>query len=539
MSALSASSPDATPGNVYLTKGDARRWWILAACCTIAFAQLAEPQLWMIGLEIPASAFGTAWREYRALANLGVILFVAFQLIGGVIGDLFGRRRILLIGAIGSTVWSVLALAAWDLPVLVVARGLRGIFGALAFPLALGIIRLTFVGEERKIALLIYTFATAVGILASLIVIPIEYHFGWRWGLVLPIVAGSVGCFLAWRSIPESRARGGMGRGEAVASAAWTLVFLTFIFGLAVARTSGGLNNAITLTAGVAGILGMLVMVFWSRRPAQSGLFRRANELPRNFLSMMLLVSATQSFALSGYVLQLYQFFFNVQQYSGLIAGLALAPIVLGNLFFLRRAGKFAIEQPRHLVVGSGLGAMGIAILLTSLARPGIPYLALVPMLMLFGLGFLVTSAAWAYFFFSALPPDLAGTSSGINRAAGLVGGAMAGVVLSAIVEATGMANFKQRLADVGLSEAQKEQAYTALTLLLRGNEIGVESLQQPDELISLGLLSAYREAYSVAIASAMIAVAVVCLIVGVIAWIWLRRIVDSERIPESALVTV
>jgi MFS transporter, DHA2 family, multidrug resistance protein len=523
-------------GATYLTAGDARRWWILAACCTLAFAQLAEPQLWMLGLEIPASAFGTAWREYRMVANLGVILFVAFQLIGGVIGDLFGRRRILLIGAIGSTAWSILALAAWDLPTLIIARGLRGIFGALAFPLALGIIRLIFVGEERKIALLIYTFATAVGVLASLISIPIEYHFGWRWGLVLPIVSGLAGCFLAWRCIPESRARGGMGRGEAIAAAAWTLVFLTFIFGMAVARTSGGLNNVITITAAVAGVLGLLVMVVWSRRPTQSGLFQRANELPRNFLSMMLLVSATLSFALSGYVIQLYQFFFNVQQYSGLIAGFALAPIVLGNLFFLRRAGKFAIGQPRHIVVGGGLAAMSVAVLLSSLARPNIPYVAMVPMLVLFGLGFLVASAAWAYFFFSVLPPDLAGTSSGINRAAGLVGGAMAGVVLSAIVQTTGMANFKQRLVDVGLDEAQKEQAYAELTRLLRSNTLGTEQLQQSNDLISLGLLSAYREAYSVAINSAMLAVAAICLIVSVIAWLWLRRLTDREPAPEHAM---
>ncbi|MCX7790472.1 MAG: hypothetical protein N2378_07510, partial [Chloroflexaceae bacterium] len=56
---------------------DPRRWWMLAACCTVAFAQQAEPFLWMIGYEIPSSAFGTGWREYRVLASLGALLFVA------------------------------------------------------------------------------------------------------------------------------------------------------------------------------------------------------------------------------------------------------------------------------------------------------------------------------------------------------------------------------------------------------------------------------------------------------------------------------
>ncbi|NJM05661.1 MFS transporter, partial [Candidatus Gracilibacteria bacterium] len=206
------------------------RWWILAACCSVAFAQQAEPHLWMIGLDIPASAFGTAWREYRFLSNFGVVLFVACQLLGGVLGDLYGRRRMLLIGAIGATVANVLSLAAWNVPSLIAARGIVGMLGALAFPLALGIIRLAFTSNERKVALLIYTFCTALGVLAGLLAIPIDDWFGWRWALLLPILSGIVGIGLAWRYVPESRAHGGLRRVEAVTTAAWSLVFLGLIF---------------------------------------------------------------------------------------------------------------------------------------------------------------------------------------------------------------------------------------------------------------------------------------------------------------------
>ena len=138
-------------------------------------------------MEIPASAFGTSWREYRIVANLGAVIFVACQLVGGVLGDLFGRRRMLLIGASGATLCNILSLAAWNLPSLIVACGLVGLFDALAFPLTLGLIRLVFSGPERKTALLIFAFMTATGTLASLLAIPIEYHFGWCWALVLPV----------------------------------------------------------------------------------------------------------------------------------------------------------------------------------------------------------------------------------------------------------------------------------------------------------------------------------------------------------------
>ncbi len=522
-------------GATDLTVGDPLRWWILAACCTVAFAQLSEPFLWMIGLEIPTSAFGRSWREYRIVANLGAVIFVACQLIGGVLGDLFGRRRILLIGAIGATLFNILSLAAWNLPSLIIARGLVGLFGALAFPLSLGLIRLVFSSAERKTALLIFAFVTATGTLASLLAIPIEYHFGWRWALVLPIVVGLAGILLSWRYVPESRARGGLRRVEAIIAAAWTLVVLAAMFSFVTARTSDTWRNPISLAAGVLGILGLLVILFWSRYRSEPGLRQAVNRVPRLFLTMLLIITAVLSFALSGYVIQLYQYFFNVKQFSGLISGLAMAPIVVGNIFTLRWADRFAVEQPRYVVIGSGLLAMGVAILGSALARPGTPYLFLIPVMVLFGLGFLVTSASWTNYFFSVMPGDLTGMAAGINRAAGLIGGSLAGVVLSSVVEFRGLLDFGRRMAGLGLSEAQQDQALDALELVLRSGLSADELAQLPEGFVALGLLEAYREAFSTAIAAALLVAGLVCVVCGIVAWVWLKR---APETPSEVWLT-
>ncbi|HMQ32921.1 MAG TPA: MFS transporter [Chloroflexaceae bacterium] len=506
-----------------------QRWWVLAACCVVAFAQLAQPQLWMLGLDIPASAFGTAWVRYRIVANIGVVIFVAFQLMGGVLGDMFGRRRIFLFGAAGAVLANLVSLAAWNLPSLVVARGLVGLLGALAFPLALGVIRLTFGGNERKIALLVYSFVTALGTLASLLGIPLEGWFGWRAALVLPIAVGVVGVVMAWRYVPESRASGGPRRGDAVAAAAWTVVFLALMLGLSGAHTSGGWRNPITLAAGIVGALGLAVMIYWAQAARARRLLRSPDDVPRMRLTLLLLITASLSFALSGYVLQLYQYFFTVQQRSGLVSGLALAPIVLGNIFTLRWAGRFAIEQSRRVVVGGGLSAMAVAMLLTALARPGTPYLLLVPVMTLFGLGFLVASTSWTHFFFSALPGDLSGMSAGINRAAGLVGGALASVLLSTVLQVAGMADFTLRLAELELGEAQQALALEALDEALQLRSVADAYQQSPDELITLGLLSAYRESFSAGVSAALVTAAGVCLAVGALAWLWFTREAEAE----------
>jgi hypothetical protein len=507
---------------------DPQRWWILAACCTVAFALQAEPYLWMIGYEIPSSAFGTGWREFRVLASLGVLLFVACQIIGGVLGDLLGRRRILLIGAFGATLFNTLSLLAPDLPTLIFMRALVGVAGALAFPLTLALIRLTFEGVERTRALVIYTFVTSVGVLAALLGIPFEYWWGWRSALILPIVVGAAGAYLSWRYVPESRAQGGFGRVEALTAAAWAMVFLAAMFGLAIARLSGSWLNPVTLASGGFAALGLLLMIVWTRFASRRRRLRGANEVPRYFLSLLLLVSATLSFALVGYGQMLYGFFFTARQLPGFIAGVALAPIFVANLFTLRWAARFSTNQPAYVSVAGGLAAMGAAMLLTALARPNTPYLLLVPSMMLFGLGFLVASASWAYFFFAALPADLIGLSSGLNRAAGLVGSGLSGVLLPSILALSGTADFKLRMADLNFNPEQQALALQAVDLALRQGISADDLVQGPITLVALGLMAAYREAFSVGVTSALVLAAAVCLAVAVVAWLWLRGVKGS-----------
>ncbi|PDV98214.1 MFS transporter [Candidatus Chloroploca asiatica] len=515
---------------------DPQRWWILAACCTVAFALQAEPFLWMIGYEIPSSAFGTGWNEYRILASLGVLLFVAFQIIGGVLGDLLGRRKILLIGAVGATLFNLFSLLAPNLLALTLLRAMVGVMGALAFPLTLALIRLTFEGTERTRALVIYTFVTGVGVLASLLGIPFEYWWGWRAALVLPIVVGAVGLYLAWRYVPESRAQGGFGRFEALTAAAWAMVFLAAMFGLVMARLSGTWFNPITVTAGVFSALGLLLLIVWTQFARRQNLFRgAANEVPRHFLSLLLLVSAALSFGLVGYAQMLYGFFFTARQLPGFIAGVALAPVFLGNLFILRWAARFTTSQPAYVSVGGGLAAMGVAMLLTALARPNTPYLFIIPMMMLFGIGFLIASASWAYFFFAALPADLIGLSSGLNRAAGLIGSGLSGVLLATVLALSGTADFKLRMVDLTLTPQQQAVALQAVDTALRQGITADDIAQAPGAIVGLGLMAAYREAFSVGVASALVLAGAVSLAVAAVAWFWLRGV---KRAEEAALKT-
>jgi MFS family permease len=510
---------------------------VLAACCLVAFAKLAEPRLYVIGLTIPPSAFETAWRDYQILTNLGVVLFVACQLLGGVLGDLYGRRRVFLIGAIGFTAGNLISLLAPNLPALVGIRAVMNTMGALVFPLTLGLIRVTFEGRERSNALLIYTLSTSLGTLASISAVPIEALFGWRVALLLPIAAGSAGVLLAWRHLPESRAHGGLRRAEAVIASAWTLVFLLIIFGLALAGARGTWLNPGTIAASGAGLLGMFILSLWPRLTLQWGGRTQSDPPPRHLLSLLLLVSATLSFALSGFTLRLYGFFATVQQLPPLLAGLALAPVLIGSAIALPWAARIAFRQPPRIVVCSSIVAMALAMGLSALARPATPYLWLVPPMMLFGLGFLLASTVWNNIFLSALPTDLVGVSSGISKAAGLTGGALAGVVLGAVAQLAGLDDFARRIGRLGLSEEQQSRALDALNAALQQGITGTED--DPLVIVRLTLLSLYRESYSVGIAAALLMAAGLCLVTATIAWFWLRPATSPIQRPAAPVTEV
>jgi hypothetical protein len=191
-------------------------------------------------------------------------------------------------------------------------------------------------------------------------------------------------------------------------------------------------------------------------------------------------------------------------------------------MLVIRWAVRFTLNQFHPVVIATGLIFIAFALLLTAMLSPIIPYIALAPIMGLFGIGFTLASTAWTYLFFSALPGDLIGVSAGINRAAGLVGAALSGTILSAVVQTVGSYDFQRRLADAGLSETQQDLAFRLLNEALRlgySNETTAIGLA----LEQIGLFEAYRQAYSVGIATAFLVAATVCLLSGIIVWLWFR----------------
>ena len=518
-----AAGPEAHP--------DPLRGWILAACCVVGFARMADPRLWQMGLEIPATAFGAGWQEYRIFSTVTGLLLIAGMLVGGLLGDAYGRRRVLLAGALVSTVAGVLTAVAPGIPWFVVTRSVEVFAGSVAFPLTLAVVRLTFTGRERPVALLIYTAITSVALLVALLAIVIEEAAGWRATLLLPVAAGAVGTYLTWRYVPASRAVAPDLRQSATA-VAWALVLLPLTLGVAAGRLAGTWTNPVSLTALALMLLGLAGLALSWRGRMRRRLVAGLGHRRRHLLSVMLLAQALLCFGLTGFALQLYGFFSAVQRYGYIIAGIALAPLLAGAVLAARPATRWALRRDaRHLIAG-GLAVMGGSLLATALLRPAMPYWPLVIPLVLFGVGYLVAQTAWLTVFMTAMPDAVVGASAGICKATGATGAALGGGVLGTVLLLSGQADFARRLADQGLSAAQIAAARGALDAVLLADAASDRSLPPPT-IGQTGLLAAYDASYTVGVATALVVAGVLVLLVA--GMVWLVLDVPAARTATAA----
>jgi MFS family permease len=510
---------------------DPRRSWILAACCTVAFARLVNPQLWMMGLDIPDTAFGAGWEGYRVFSTVTVVVMLAGMLAGGLLGDYLGRRRVMVWGALVSAIAGVLTFFAPGVSWFVVTRTVDVAAGAVALPLTLAVLRLTFQGRERHLALLIYTAVTGGALLVALLAIVIEQLAGWRATLVVPIVAGLTGAWMAWRYVPESRAQARVLH-RAVTASAWALALLPLTLGFVQARLTGSWANPVSLAALGLGALGLGALALVWRRRVRSGKTERLSWRQRHLLTVMLLTGATLNFAFSGYALQLYGFFTVVPGYGAIIAGLALLPLLAPALLIGRRVNRMALQVDARRLVAGGLALMGVAAALTALLRPGVPYWLLVPPLALFGLGYLVAQTAWTTAFVSAMPDAVVGASAGVIKATAATGAALGGALLATVFLIVGQADFARRLDALGLSDAQAAAATVALNVVLIA-DAAIDRSIPPPPIVENGLLAVYHEAYTVGTAVTLLVVGVLSLAMAALSWLGLEARRPGR--PEAA----
>ncbi len=409
-------------------------WATLAVCCLaqfmvvldISIVNVALPQM-KIGLHL--SQGGQQW-----VINAYTLSFAGLLMLGGRAADMFGRRRVFLLGLGSFTAFSLLGGLAQSGAWLITARALQGAAGAVLAPATLSLLTTTFTAPAARRRALGAWSATAasgaaIGVLAGGILTDL---LDWRWVLFVNVPIGLALIAGAARTLPDSRVGDAARRLDIPGAVTVTTGMALIVYGI-VGTGSHPWGSAHTILILVFGIALLAAFVLIEARLAEHplvplGVFRRRSLTAANGVSFAIGASIFSVFFFLSLYLQ------QVNGYSPLQAGLAFLPVGLAILFAALPAARIVarIGARRQLTVGLLLAATGLA-WMTQLT-PGDGYWSgvFLPGLLVgagFGLSFVpMTMGATA-----GMPPQQAGLASGLVNTTRQVGGAI-GLAVTATV---------------------------------------------------------------------------------------------------------
>jgi EmrB/QacA subfamily drug resistance transporter len=432
---MSDSAP-APAGAVRLGRADGR--WVLAAMVlgsSMAFldATVVNIALPTIGKDLHASLAGLQWTVTAYTLTLAGLI-----LLGGSLGDRLGRRRIFTIGVAWFALASALCGLAPTIGVLIGARVLQGIGGALLTPGSLAIIQATFAPEDRPKAIGAWSGLGGVaGAAGPLLGGWIVADAGWRWVFLLNLPLAVVVLAVTIRHVPESADPGASG-GLDVAGAGLAALALAGIT-YALIEAPAGRGPAGPAAAAVIAIAAAIAFFRVERRRGRSP-GRVPPMLPldvfgsRQFTAVnvvTLLVYGAFGGMLFLLVLQLQL----VAGFSPLAAGLALLPTTVLMLLLSPRAGVLAQRIGPRWLMTAGTAICAAGLLLMTRVGVNASYLAdVLPAVVVFGLGLSMTVAPLTATVLASADVRHAGVASGVNNTVARAGGLFAVAGLPALV---------------------------------------------------------------------------------------------------------
>ncbi|MFJ9417030.1 MFS transporter [Streptomyces sp. NPDC101227] len=417
------SEPSA-PGGVRLASAQGR-WVLTTAVLGSGMAMLdstvVNVALPTIGRDLNADLGVLQWTVSAYMLTLASLI-----LLGGSLGDLYGRRRIFVIGVVWFAAASLLCGLAPNAGVLIAARALQGVGGALLTPGSLALMQAVFHPDDRARAVGAWSglggVAAAVGpfIGGWLVDGP-----GWRWVFFVNVPLAAVCAPVAMRHVPETRERAARARhGFDVLGAVLGALALAGVTYALIAAPAGGATPGVIVPAVLGLLLGALFVRVERRRPdpmLPPSIFAIRQFTAVNAVTVCVYAAFGGFFFLAVLQLQV------VSGYSALQAGTALLPTTVLMLLFSARSGELGQRiGPRiPLTVGPVLCAAGMLLMLRVGEHASYPADVL-PALVVLGIGMVTLVAPLTATVLAAVDVDRAGLASGINNAAARAAGLLA-----------------------------------------------------------------------------------------------------------------
>jgi EmrB/QacA subfamily drug resistance transporter len=418
--------------------------WILAA--TIVASSMVFIDGTVVSVALPAiqASLAAPISQAQWIVNAYVLTLGTLILIGGAAGDRFGRRRVCIAGIVLFTAASVWCGLAGSSSMLVAARAVQGVGGALLVPSSLAIISASFAPQQRARAIGTWAGASALTTaLGPMVGGWLVDTLSWRAIFFINVPLALVALLLTVRWVAESRdqsARGVDWAGSALAIAGLGLL----AYGLTAASNVGWANSAVLASLCGSAVL-LSALLWWEARAAAPMLplvlFRSLTFSGANVVTLLLY------FALSGELFFLPFYLIDIQGYSAAEAGAAFLPFSLILAALSRWAGGLNERYGARmlLTVGSLVSAAGLTLFALPLRAVGY-WSAVFPAMAVWGFGMTLCVAPLTAAVMRSAGDRYAGAASGINNATARIAGMLAVALLGVVAVGTFRTTLDARL---------------------------------------------------------------------------------------------
>jgi len=377
--------------------------------------------------DLDASLTGLQW-----VVDAYALTLAALILTAGALSDRYGRRLLFIAGVVVFTLSSLMCGLAWNIAVLDISRAVQGVGGAALFATALALIGAEYQGREIGGAIAIWGATIGAAVASGpLVGGVITDALDWRWVFFVNVPVGAFALVVAFTRMRESRDP------QATRTDVWGLLTFSgslFLIVFGVLRGNGeGWTSALILGSLIGGAVLLLVFIAVEHRQARPmldlGLFRSG---PFDGVSLATLAIGAGMFALFPYLSIYLQ---DILGYSPLGAGLRFLPLTVFVFVVPLLMRRLAPGASLRWVLTGGLVLVAVALLLMYGLTPSSSWTALLPGMIVAGIGIGLANPAIAAAALRAVDPSRTGMASGINNACRLTGVAVGVAALGAVLE--------------------------------------------------------------------------------------------------------
>lgn len=483
----------------------ARRWQALGVLVASLLVITIDNTILNVALPSLRADLDVDSSQAQWVVDSYLLVFAGLLLVGGTLGDRFGRRKFLMLGLLvfgGASVWAAFSGSANEL---IAARALMGVGAAAIMPATLSILMNIFPEDERPKAIAAWAAVSGLGVALGPIIGGLlleEFSWGSVFLVNVPIVIGAL--FFAKVLVPESRDP------EApridVLGAILSIVGLTTVVWGLIEASEQGWTDPTILGAFALGTAVIVAFLLWERRVAQPMI---DIEIFKNLRFSAASLSITLVFfGLMGTIFMLTTYLQTVLGYTPLEAGYRFIPVAVGLIIGARSAVVVGQKLGAKLAVALGLTivAVGMQILSSADSQSGYGLVATALVVLGLGMGIAMTPATEAIM--SALPKEKAGVGSAMNDVLREVGGTLGVAVLGSLLASkygSAMSDDVSGLPEP-VADAGQDSVDAAHVAASQAGDAGANLIASADQAFLSAMGTTMDVAAAVALAGALVA---------------------------------